>query len=182
MNTIGKWSRSVMSDSLRPHGLQPTRLLCPWDFPGNCTGADCHFLLQWIFPTQGPNPGLLHSRQTLNLWGTREVYISEYKLAFLEMAWDLGYLAHLCFHLHLIKPTKAEWTLREKQSWTTWGSGSAVLTGRWRHTDPPSPSGIWQVRLFSPQLGRRQNGNLSVIEWKYQKYIGYRELYRQNEK
>ena len=28
-----KWSRSVVSDSSRPHGLQPTRLLCPWDFP-----------------------------------------------------------------------------------------------------------------------------------------------------
>ena len=28
------------------------------------------------------------------------------------------YLTHLCFHLHLIKPTKAERTLREKQSWT----------------------------------------------------------------
>ena len=29
-----KWSCSVVSDSSRPHGLQPTRLLCPWDFPG----------------------------------------------------------------------------------------------------------------------------------------------------
>ena len=48
--------------------------------------------------------------------------------------------------------------------------------------DPPSPSGIWQVRLFLPQLGMRQNGSLSVIEWKYQKYIGYRELCRQIEK
>ena len=28
-----KWSRSVVSDSSRPHGLQPTRLLRPWDFP-----------------------------------------------------------------------------------------------------------------------------------------------------
>ena len=45
-------------------------------------------------------------------------YRSEYELAFPEMAWDLGYLTPLCFHLHLIKPTKAEWTLREKQSWT----------------------------------------------------------------
>ena len=60
-----KWSRSVVSDSLRPHGLQPTRLLCPWDFPGNSTGVDCHFLLQGIFPTQGLNPGLPHCRQTL---------------------------------------------------------------------------------------------------------------------
>ena len=39
-----KWSRSVVSDSLRPHGLYPTRLLCPWDFPGNSTGVDCHYI------------------------------------------------------------------------------------------------------------------------------------------
>ena len=45
-------------------------------------------------------------------------YISEYELAFPELAWDMGYLTHLCFHPHLIKPTKAEWTLRAKQSWT----------------------------------------------------------------
>jgi len=32
--------------SLGPHGLQPTRLLCPWSFPGKSTGVDCHFLLQ----------------------------------------------------------------------------------------------------------------------------------------
>ena len=41
-----KWSRSVVSDSLRPHGLQPTRLLHPWDFPGKSTGVGCHCLLQ----------------------------------------------------------------------------------------------------------------------------------------
>ena len=41
-----KWSRSVVSDSLRPHGLQPTRLLCPWDFPGKSTGVGCHCLLR----------------------------------------------------------------------------------------------------------------------------------------
>ena len=34
-----KWSRLVMSDSWRPQGLQPTRLLCPWDFPGKSTGV-----------------------------------------------------------------------------------------------------------------------------------------------
>ena len=54
-----------MPDSLRPDGLQPTRLLCPWDFPGKETGVGCHFLLQGIFPTQGSNPGLLHCRQIL---------------------------------------------------------------------------------------------------------------------
>ena len=60
-----KWSRSVVSDSLRPHGLYPIRLLHPWDFPGKSAGVDCHFLLQGIFPTQESNPGLPHCRQML---------------------------------------------------------------------------------------------------------------------
>ena len=46
-----QFSLSVMSDSLPPHGLQPTRLLCPWDFPGKSTGVGCYFL-QGIFPTR----------------------------------------------------------------------------------------------------------------------------------
>ena len=40
-----KWSHSVVSNSSRPHGLQPTRLLCPWDFPGKSTRVGCHCLL-----------------------------------------------------------------------------------------------------------------------------------------
>ena len=40
-----KWSRSVVSDPQRPHGLQPSRLLHPWDFPGKSTGVRCHCLL-----------------------------------------------------------------------------------------------------------------------------------------
>ena len=35
-----------MSDSVRPHRRQPTRLPCPWDPPGKNTGVGCHFLLQ----------------------------------------------------------------------------------------------------------------------------------------
>ena len=41
-----KWSSSVVSDSSWPHGLQPTRLPRPWDFPGKSTGVGCHCLLQ----------------------------------------------------------------------------------------------------------------------------------------
>ena len=37
---------SVMSNSVRPHRQQPTRLLHPWDSPGKNTGVGCHFLLQ----------------------------------------------------------------------------------------------------------------------------------------
>ena len=54
------FSHSVLSDSLQPHRLQPTRLLCPWDSPGKSSGVGCHFLFQGIFPTRGQNPCLLH--------------------------------------------------------------------------------------------------------------------------
>ena len=37
---------SVVSDSVRPHGLQPSRLPRPWDSPGKNTGVGRHFLLQ----------------------------------------------------------------------------------------------------------------------------------------
>ena len=40
-----KWSLSVVFDSSRPPGLQPTRLLCPWDFQGKSTRVECHCLL-----------------------------------------------------------------------------------------------------------------------------------------
>ena len=45
-----KWSRLVVSNSSRSHGLQPTRLLRPWDFPGKSTGMGCHRLLRNTLP------------------------------------------------------------------------------------------------------------------------------------
>ena len=53
-------SHSVVSDSLRPHGLYSL-----WDFPRQNTGVGSLSLLQGIFPIQGLNPGLLHCRQIL---------------------------------------------------------------------------------------------------------------------
>ena len=47
--------------------MQLTKLLCPWDSPGQDTGAHCNFLLKGIFPTQVSNLGLLHCRQILYL-------------------------------------------------------------------------------------------------------------------
>ena len=48
MHEREKWkgSCSVVSDSSQPHGLQPTWLLHPWDFPGKSTGVGCHCLLR----------------------------------------------------------------------------------------------------------------------------------------
>ena len=58
-------SHSVVSDSLRLHGLQPARLLCPWDSLGKNAGVGYHFLLQGFFSTQESNLGLLSCRQVL---------------------------------------------------------------------------------------------------------------------
>ena len=74
----GAWWDTVQSvaksrtrlKQLSTHALYPTRLLCPWDFPGKNTGVGCNFLLQGIFLTLGSNPHLLSlllSRQILLL-------------------------------------------------------------------------------------------------------------------
>ena len=46
-------SHSVVSHSLQPYGLWPTRLLCLWDSSGKNTGLGCHFLLQGNLPNSG---------------------------------------------------------------------------------------------------------------------------------
>ena len=48
MHESEKWkgNHSVVSDAQRPHGLQPSRLLRPWDFPGKSTGEGSHCLLR----------------------------------------------------------------------------------------------------------------------------------------
>ena len=69
MHTINYESESVshlvISNALQPHGLEPARLLCPWNSPSKNTGVGSHSLLQRIFPTQGLNPGFPHCRQIL---------------------------------------------------------------------------------------------------------------------
>ena len=71
-------SHSVVFNSFQSHGLQPARLLCPWDSPGKNNGVGCHSLLQGTFPTQGLNPGLPHCRQLLyylSHWGSPNLAI-----------------------------------------------------------------------------------------------------------
>ena len=80
------WSRSGVSDSLRPRGLQPTSLLCPWDSPGKNSGVGCHFLLHFCsigrqkitflqFQWRTGKPGMLQStglQRTGHNWATEQ--------------------------------------------------------------------------------------------------------------
>ena len=103
-------------------------------------------------------------------------YISEYELAFPETAWDVGYLTHLCFHLHLIKPIKAEWTLKVKGETVldhvvVWFS-RAVLQVK----TSQSPFALWDLAgkaLLTPIRKEAERQYKCFIEWKYQKYIRY---------
>ena len=80
-------------------------------------------------------------------------YINEYELAFPGMTWDLGHLTHLCFHLHPVKPTRAERTLKVK--------GETVLShvvfwfnhADWQVKTHQSPFSHWDLAskaLLSP--------------------------------
>ena len=75
--------------SLGHHGLQPARLLCPWDSPGKNPGVGCHFLLQGLFLTQGLSPGLLHRRQI--------VYGLSHQRSLIYTLKDYGYI--YCMYL-----------------------------------------------------------------------------------
>ena len=66
-------SHSVVSDSLRPHGPHVAHQApLSWDPPGKNTEVGCHALFQGIFLAQGFKPGLLHCRQILSIWATKE--------------------------------------------------------------------------------------------------------------
>ena len=109
-------SHSVMSDSMQLHGLEPARLLCPWDSPGKNTGVGCHALLQGIFPTQGWKPGLLHSRQIfycLSHWGSLgRIWRASYKLYTYFWLWwvpltPLLFKGQLYLLLRILKSNRA---------------------------------------------------------------------------
>ena len=57
--TASHWGVCVQLCPTLCDPMDPTRLLCPWDFSGKNTGDGCHFLLQRIFSTDGSNPHLL---------------------------------------------------------------------------------------------------------------------------
>ena len=77
-----KW----LSSSSSSGRLDPARLVCPWDSPGNNTGMGCHFLPRGSFQPRGWNLGLLHCRQilyclnhqgSLGVWWTQVIMVSD---------------------------------------------------------------------------------------------------------
>ena len=112
---------SVGSDSLWPHVLEPSRLLCLWDFPGKNTGVSSHFLLQGIFPTQRSNSRLLH-------WQADSLPLSH------QVKWNKPchkWTKIVCFHSHNI-PRVVKFRDKVKWWWPRLrggGNGDLVFSG-----------------------------------------------------
>jgi len=65
-------NHSLVSDSLWPHGLEPIRLLCPWNSPGKNTGVGCHFLLQGSSQPKDRTRVSCIAGGCFSVWVTRE--------------------------------------------------------------------------------------------------------------
>ena len=90
---LSLFSRLVVSDSLRPHGLLPTRLLCLWDFPGRNTGVGCHFLLQGNLSSRNNSRlfPLAQDRNTVRMtnWHLTQLAFIECLLLLLGSVWNV---------------------------------------------------------------------------------------------
>ena len=138
-----------MIDSLRPHELQSTRPLCPWDSPGKNTWMSCHSLLQGIFLTQVSNPGLLCCRQTLyrlSYEGTSPTSLDLTQMHFFFIAeWhSIMYMHHNFFiylsvygHLGVLLPEKSQGQ-RSLVSYSPWGHREVSMT-QWPSSKSSSP-------------------------------------------
>ena len=125
------FSRSVVSNSFRPHGLQPTRLLCPWDSPGKNTGVGCRSLLQGIFLTQGSNPSLLH-------WQACSLPLSHLE----SPTW-------LC-----LKMTHQRCVLRNKRVW--WTAHLTSKYGNIKHSAPSARTSQLATNITNTRRAKQQ--------------------------
>ena len=143
-----------MANTLQPHGPQPARLLCPWDFPSKNTGLAFHALLQEICLTQRSNPRLLHYRQILYCWATNQSVwkYSGFCVQCFTISWvevDFCFFVFIPFQAHCF-PSGDPWDPNIPGAWFSCRLSSSVFTSTsWDQT--------WHfVLLTSTQVIARQ--------------------------
>ena len=169
------FSHQIVSNSLWPHGLQPIRLLCPWDFPGKNTGVDSYFLLQGIFLTQGSNllsctgffttvepgkqlllnPALPHGRQIL--------YPLSHQGSPINTIWCcliLYDLAVPCLGIYLEK------TVIQKDKCTPMFTALITITKMWKQPKRPATEKwirkMWYIYTMEYHSIRKKEGNTAT--------------------
>ena len=120
----------LLSDSLWPHGLEATRLLCPWDFSNKNTGVDCHLFFQGIFLTQGLNLHimcLLHCRQILYLLSHRVyMYIPHLLYLFINQ-WMFRFLPYLAYSAAATMENRMKLPQKIKNRTAKWSSNTRTI-------------------------------------------------------
>ena len=163
-------------------GEQPTRLLCPWDFPGKNTGMVCHFFLQVLFSPQGVKPVFptlqadslpmshhgsqahIHTSPCLSTRGPKDssrnkqlesrfVFVYQFVLAMLHNMWDLSSVPRV-----LSSPTRDQAPLHWKLSvLTTEPPGkSQILISNTTHQQN-EPGLLGGMTIFKPGAGNMQD-------------------------
>ena len=142
---------SVMSNSLQPHGLLPTKLLCPWDSTGKNTGIGCCALLQGIFPTQGSNP-----TESLTAPALAGRFFTT------SAIWEALVLAQIGLMLGgklSARGGAARWYLFSHLSWFSWfpfsrmeAASTKVSFSYWQETQQNLHVHLEEETLISPQV------------------------------
>ena len=107
-------SCSVVSNSLQLHGLEPTRLLYPWNSPSKNIGVGCQALLQGIFPTRGWTQVSWIAGRFFIVWATREAP----KAALLFLKYFYYFRVTILYHciglysFELLSYTQIHWPLQ----------------------------------------------------------------------
>ena len=157
-----------MSDSVRPHRRQPTRLPCPWDSPGKNTGVGCHFLLQcrkvkiesevvqscltFSNPMDCTRPGSsIHG-----IFQTRVLEWGAITFSGKLVIGGYNYIRHYALHSFEISFHLPSWNQWNMSSWTLW---------LWEHSIAFS---IQKWQYFSVQM----NTYFNFRNWKWRYYFG----------
>ena len=130
-----------MSDSVRPHRLQPTRLPRPWDSPGKNTGVGCHFLLQCMkVKSESESEVISDSSRPHGLQPTRLLH-----------PWDFPGKSTAVGCHYLLRPVS--------QLWKKWFNSSGWRPGsiRWRFPR--------QLQISNSSVCRMLNMTLCWLEY-----------------
>ena len=131
-------SGSFVSNSWWPW-IVAARLPCPWDSPGKNTGVVAMPSSRWFFLTQESNPGLLHRRQILYIWATREAPVPYQSLI-------------IC-----LRTSSVWWVLDHLMEWIHLGERCCLLAAPCGLSYPRAYGGPlpWTGSSSCPCIGRR---------------------------
>ena len=145
------FSSLVVSNSLWPHGLQPVRLLCPWDFPGKNPGVGCDSLLQGVFPTHGSNSHLCIAGRFFTIWAIREAHNSYLKCVVITITKWYLYLKYINMGASLVTQSVKNLPAMQRCRFNPW-VGKISWRRSWQSTpvfcvENPMDWGAWQVTV-----------------------------------